>query len=74
MLSDGEGGEADLARGLELFETACGGGDALGCFRAGRLYHFGFKNVPRDKARAKHYFDRACKQSKAMCGRDPNDL
>jgi TPR repeat protein/tRNA A-37 threonylcarbamoyl transferase component Bud32 len=73
LVADGRGTKADPARGLQLFESGCGGGDALGCFKVGRYYHFGFGVVKKDRARAKEYFAKACRISAAMCGKSPDD-
>lgn len=37
MVESGEGGDADAARALELFERACNANSAIGCHHVGRL-------------------------------------
>jgi hypothetical protein len=50
----------DKRRAAALFEKACEGGDAPGCYNLGVRYTEG-SGVPQDKRRAAALFEKACK-------------
>jgi TPR repeat protein len=50
----------DYARARALYDQACKGGEAKGCFSLGTMFHQG-KGGPRNKARARVLYDQACK-------------
>ncbi|MCA9690554.1 MAG: tetratricopeptide repeat protein [Nannocystaceae bacterium] len=59
QLHDGRGVEPDIARSIELYESACGQGEVEGCDRAGDLL-FDPRGEPEVKARAFAAFTSAC--------------
>ena len=50
----------NYARARTLFDQACKGGHATGCFNLGLMFDKG-EGGPQDLARARTFFDQACK-------------
>jgi TPR repeat protein len=53
------------AGALTLGLRACNGGSTEGCAAVGQMYHTG-KGAPKDFARAKVYFERACQEGRGL--------
>ena len=49
----------DFSKAKELYEKACNGGKASGCFNLGELYR-AEEGVPQDFSKAKELYKKAC--------------
>lgn len=69
LLENGLAGRRDAGCALALYRRACDEGKhAMSCMSAGQLYKRG-RDVPRDDARAREAFERACAAGhSAACG------
>ena len=56
---DGQGIKQDYFKATELYEKACNGGDASGCFNLGVMYYNG-QGVRADKQKALNLYGKAC--------------
>lgn len=59
MYEDGKGVKQDYFKAAKLYQKACDGGDARGCFNLGGMYYRGH-GVKRNKTNAKELYDKAC--------------
>jgi len=59
MYNLGQGVKQDYFKAVELFQKACDGGDAAGCYNLGIMYMNG-QGVKQDYAKAKELFGKAC--------------
>jgi TPR repeat protein len=59
MYERGEGVARDDTRAAQLYQKACDGGYARGCFEFGRSYAAG-RGVAKDEAFARQLFQKAC--------------
>ena len=51
--------KGDYQKAAQLYQKACDGGDAGGCYNLGVLYHNG-QGVRQNFSTAKQYFGKAC--------------
>ena len=51
--------KGDYQKAAELYQKACDGGDAGGCFGLGFLYEYG-QGVKQNFSTAKQYYGKAC--------------
>jgi len=73
-IEDAPGVTRDPDRTLKLFKKACFGGVSSGCFNAGLTYRDGLNYMPRDKGKAKAYFEKSCSLGDQYACRIVNSL
>jgi len=60
LLETGQGARRDVHGAVELYQRACSGGDAHGCFNLGRAHERGLLGGSNDVTAARGLYRRAC--------------